>query len=72
MRSDAIEALGIEDDATLWVKPVMATFPHIYREAMDVHWDAEWLRLYSPKPRDGPMSTGLSRSEMRHASKASS
>ena len=40
MRSDAIEALGIEDDATLWVKPVMATFPHIYREAMDVHWDA--------------------------------
>ena len=34
------------------VKPATATFPYIYREAMAVHWDAERLRLYGPKPRD--------------------
>lgn len=51
MRTDAIEAVGVEDDGSLWVKPATATFPNIYRETMEVHWDAKRLRLYSPKPR---------------------
>jgi hypothetical protein len=51
MRTDVIEAVGVEDDGSLWVKPAAATFPYIYREAMEIHWDAERLRLYTPKPR---------------------
>ena len=52
MRTDVIEAVGIEDDGSLWVKPAASKFPYIYREAMEVHWDAERLRLYSPKLRE--------------------
>ena len=52
MRTDAIEAIGIDEKGSLWVKPATATFPYIYREAMEVSWDAERLRLYSPKPRE--------------------
>jgi hypothetical protein len=52
MRTDVIEAVGVEDDGSLWVKPATATFPYIYREAMEIHWDAERLRLYSPTPRE--------------------
>lgn len=52
MLTDAIEALGIDEGGSLWVKPAAATFPLIYREAMEVHWDAERLRLYSPPPRE--------------------
>jgi len=52
MRTDAIKAIGIDDKGSLWVKPATATFPYIYREAMEVHWDAERVCLYSPKPRE--------------------
>lgn len=52
MRTDPIEAVGIDEGGSLWVKPAAATFPLIYREAMEVHWDAERRRLYSPKPRE--------------------
>jgi hypothetical protein len=52
MRTDAIEAVGIDEGGSLWVKPATATFPYIYREAMEVHWDAERLCIYSPKPRE--------------------
>ena len=52
MRADTIAAVGIDDGGSLWVKPATATFPYIYREAMEVHWDAERLRLYGPKPRE--------------------
>jgi hypothetical protein len=52
MRTDSIEAIGIDEGGSLWVKPAAATFPFIYRESMDVHWDADRLRLYSPKPRE--------------------
>ena len=52
MRTDTIEAVGIDEGGSLWVKPAMATFPYIYREAMAVHWDAGRLRLYGPKPRE--------------------
>lgn len=52
MQTDTIEAIGIDEQGLLWVKPATASFPHIYREAMEVRWDAERLRLYSPKPRE--------------------
>ncbi|MCX5514208.1 hypothetical protein C3941_24820 [Kaistia algarum] len=54
MRTDTIEAVGIDDRGSLWVKPTTATFPFIYREAMEVRWDADRLRLYGPKPREWP------------------
>lgn len=28
------------------------TYPMIYREAVEVHWDAKGRYLYSPKPRE--------------------
>ncbi len=52
MRKDAIDSVGIDDGGSLWVKPATAEFPYVYREAMQVGWDAEQLRLYGPKPRE--------------------
>jgi hypothetical protein len=52
IRTDTIEAVGIDEGGSLWVKPSTATFPYIYREAMEVHWNAERYCLYSPKPRE--------------------
>jgi hypothetical protein len=52
LRTDTIEAIGIDASGSLWVKPAVEAFPHIYREAMEVHWDAQRLCLYSPKPRE--------------------
>lgn len=52
MLADEIEAIGIDGQGTLWVKPATATFPYIYREAMEVQWDSERGCLYSPKPRE--------------------
>jgi len=54
MQTDLIEAVGIDESGSLWVKPATATFPYIYREAMEVHRDAERACLYSPKPRKWP------------------
>jgi hypothetical protein len=48
---ETIEAIGIEGDS-LWVKPTVAKFPFIYREAMEIEWDSERERLYSPTPRE--------------------
>jgi hypothetical protein len=50
MKTDKIEAIGIDEVGSLWVKPATATFPYIHRETMQVYWDAGLLRLYSPKP----------------------
>lgn len=52
MHTDTIAAIGIDDQGRLWVKPDTATFPYIYREAMEVNWDAEHHYLYGPKPRE--------------------
>jgi hypothetical protein len=51
VRSDAVEAIGIDERGSLWVKPATAAFPYIYREAMEVHWDVKRSCLYSPVPR---------------------
>lgn len=52
MEVDLIEALGLDESGSLWVKPTTSTFPYIYREAMEVGWDPERLCLFSPKPRE--------------------
>ncbi|WP_370870782.1 hypothetical protein [Bradyrhizobium sp.] len=52
MRSDEIEAVGIDGDGSLWVKPASCTFPFIYRAAMEVNWDDGRQCLYAPKPRE--------------------
>jgi hypothetical protein len=72
MRTDAIAAIGIDEDGSLWVKPATATFPFIYREAMDVKWDAERLRLSAPSHGNGRMRRGSSRFEMQPGNRESS
>ena len=52
MQTDTIEAIGIDQEGRLWVKPATTSFPYIYREAMEVHWDVERHCLYSPTPRE--------------------
>lgn len=52
MRTDVIEAVGIDESGSLWLKRATETFPYVYREAMEVRWDAKRACLYSPKPRE--------------------
>jgi hypothetical protein len=52
MQSDDIEAVGIDDDGSLWVKPATCTFPFIYRAGMGVHWDDHRRCLCAPKPNE--------------------
>lgn len=52
MPTDAIEAVGIDQDGRLWIKPKSALFPYIYREAIDVNWDEQTRQLLSPKPKE--------------------
>lgn len=50
--TDDIEAIGIDEAGALWVKPATMKFPYIYREAMEIAWDANRLSLISPRPGD--------------------
>jgi hypothetical protein len=52
MRQDTIAKIEIDADGKLHIVPATSSFPYIYREAMEVHWDAGRRSLYSPKPRD--------------------
>lgn len=52
MTHDEIAEVEIDGIGQLRVKPVHATFPYIYREGMEVHWDPTCKVLYSPKPRE--------------------
>lgn len=51
-KSDRIIEIAIDDQKRLCLTPVSSTFPMIYREAMDVHWDAEKSRIYSRIPEE--------------------
>ncbi|MGA9572806.1 MAG: hypothetical protein WBS20_02540 [Lysobacterales bacterium] len=51
MEQDEILEIGIDEDERLYIKPSSNSFPYIYREAMEVHWDTKGMFLYSPKPR---------------------
>ena len=51
MESDRIIEIGIDSSERLYVKPETKSFPFIYREAMEVHWNEDKLYLYGAKPR---------------------
>ncbi|MGX5200368.1 hypothetical protein [Aliikangiella sp. IMCC44632] len=48
---DLIEEIGINEEERLYLKPATESFPMIYREAMEVHWNSEHNYLYGAKPR---------------------
>jgi hypothetical protein len=52
VKADQITEVGIDEQERLYVRPATATFPQIYREAREVHWDAAASRLHSPTPRE--------------------
>jgi DNA-binding transcriptional regulator/RsmH inhibitor MraZ len=52
MNTDSIAEVAIDDDGRLLVSPSSHSYPMIYREAVEVHWDAVGRFLYSPKPRE--------------------
>lgn len=45
-----IAEVGIDPGGSLYVKPDGEAFPMVYRAAMQVGWDAQNERLFSPKP----------------------
>ena len=51
MKQDLIAAIAIDEAGRLHVVPSRCTFPLIYREGMEVHWDADRHSLHSPPPR---------------------
>lgn len=50
MDRDAIAEIGIDAQGRLYVSPRTKTFPQVYRETMEVHWDRQGRYLYSPPP----------------------
>jgi hypothetical protein len=52
MREDWIAEVGIDRDRRVFVTPANETFEHVYRAAMEVHWDAANRRLSHPAPRN--------------------
>jgi hypothetical protein len=59
LNRDTIAEIEIAADGKLHVVPATHTFPLIYREAMEVHWDTVGQSLYSPKPREWSYSQWL-------------
>jgi hypothetical protein len=51
MKNDNIIEIGINNNEGLYIKPASATFPFMYREAIEVHWDEKENCIYGPKPR---------------------
>jgi len=51
MERDQIIEVGINKNECLYVKPQKLKFPYMYREAVEVNWDADNNYLFSPKPR---------------------
>ena len=52
MRRDTIAQIEIDASGRLHVVPTSETFPYIWREAMEVYWDADRRSLYGPPPRE--------------------
>jgi hypothetical protein len=52
MQTEAIMEVGIDPMDRLYVCPASTSFDHIYRAAMEVHWDSQKRCLFSPKPRE--------------------
>jgi hypothetical protein len=52
MNTDYIEAVGINEQGELYIKPTTKHFGLIWRSATQVHWSERGNYLYSPKPRE--------------------
>ncbi len=52
MDTDKIAKVAIDSEGRLQIFPTSNTYPMIYREAVEVHWDSDGRFLYSPKPRE--------------------
>jgi hypothetical protein len=52
VREDHISEVGIDDAGSLFDRPATESLPDIFREAMEVGWDPESGRLFSPRPRE--------------------
>ncbi|PTS87484.1 MULTISPECIES: hypothetical protein [unclassified Caulobacter] len=52
MRTDSIKEIGIDAEGRLYIEPRSSTFPFVYLEAMQVGWDSDLRRLFSPKPTE--------------------
>jgi len=52
MEQDVIRSVEIDEAGRLHVVPSSHSFPYVYREAMEVHWDEQRKSLYSPPPRE--------------------
>lgn len=50
MDRDPIDVIGIDNKGRLYVRPRSRSFPYIYREAMEVHWDIDGHFLFAPPP----------------------
>ncbi|MFT6791170.1 MAG: hypothetical protein ACJA04_000370 [Cellvibrionaceae bacterium] len=48
---DEIKEIGIDEEQRLYVKPLSAKFPMMYREAIEVNWNQNTLALYGGIPR---------------------
>ena len=59
MERDAISEIGIDDKGRLYVMPETKTFPFIYREAMEVHWDENENYLFAPPPPHAQLATPI-------------
>ena len=51
MNSEGIAEVGVDEQGRIYIRPVGIEFGQIYRAAMEVQWDEERGRLYSPVPR---------------------
>jgi len=52
MQREPIAEISIDQEGRLRVRPESTEFPFIYREAMEVTWDAASRSLCTPKPRE--------------------
>jgi hypothetical protein len=52
MDRDCIKEVGIDGEGRLYVIPSEKEFPYIYREAMDVQWNADSGALVGGTPRE--------------------
>ncbi|XOV72149.1 MAG: hypothetical protein ACFHW5_02925 [Verrucomicrobiota bacterium] len=52
MNTDPIAEVAIDEQGRLLITPTSNTYPMIYREGTEVHWDSKGRYLYSPKPRE--------------------
>jgi Integron Cassette Protein Hfx_Cass5 len=52
MQHEAIIEIGIDALDRLYICPAITSFDCIWRAAMEVRWDGQGQRLFSPKPRE--------------------